>query len=219
MNIYSYFLLFLFYSFVGWIIEIINEIIRERRFVNRGFLIGPYCPIYGCGMLLIIFLLTRYLDEPVVLFVMCVILCSILEYFTSYIMEKMFKARWWDYSDRKFNINGRICLETLIPFGVGGLLIMYLVNPFMVSQITSIPSSILKAISIILFILFMIDNFISFKIIFGFRKTTKKAQKDDTVEITAFVKEILTNKSKLNKRLIKSFPGLKVKYKKKKVKK
>ena len=119
-----YFILFMFYSFIGWIIEIINEIITEKRYVNRGFLVGPYCPIYGFGTIFMITLLTRYLDDFIVLFIMSVVICSLLEYFTSYIMEKMFKARWWDYSDKKFHINGRICLSNCIAFGVLGLLIV-----------------------------------------------------------------------------------------------
>lgn len=215
MNIYMYFLLFIFYSFIGWIIEIINELITEKRYVNRGFLIGPYCPIYGCGVILMILLLNRYLNDPVVLFIMAVVICSILEYFTSYIMEKIFKARWWDYTERKFNINGRICLETMVPFGIGGLIIMYFVNPFITGVLNMIPTVLLKLISIILFVVFLVDNLISFKIIFKFRNITKKEERDNTAEITAKVKEILSKKSKLGKRLIKSFPDLRIKERKK----
>ena len=215
MNIYMYFLLFIFYSFIGWIIEIINELITEKRYVNRGFLIGPYCPIYGCGVILMILLLNRYLNDPVVLFIMAVVICSILEYFTSYIMEKIFKARWWDYTERKFNINGRICLETMVPFGIGGLIIMYFVNPFITGVLNMIPTVLLKLISIILFVVFLVDNLISFKIIFKFRNITKKEERDNTAEITAKVKEILSKKSKLGKRLIKSFPDLRILIKKK----
>lgn len=215
MNIYMYFLLFIFYSFIGWIIEIINELITEKRYVNRGFLIGPYCPIYGCGVILVILLLNRYLNDPVVLFIMAVVICSILEYFTSYIMEKIFKARWWDYTERKFNINGRICLETMVPFGIGGLIIMYFVNPFITGVLNMIPTVLLKLISIILFVVFLVDNLISSKIIFKFRNITKKEERDNTAEITAKVKEILSKKSKLGKRLIKSFPDLRIKERKK----
>ena len=210
MNIYMYFLLFIFYSLIGWIIEIINEFITEKRYVNRGFLIGPYCPIYGCGAIFMIVLLTRYLGDPIVLFIMAIVICFILEYFTSYIMEKIFKARWWDYADRKYNINGRVCLETLVPFGIGGLIIMYLVNPFIMSIITKIPILTVKIISMILFVIFILDISISFNIIFKFRNITKKQERDNTAEITVKVKEILSKKSWFGKRLIKSFPGLKI---------
>lgn len=215
LNIYIYILLFMFYSFVGWVIEIINELITEKRYVNRGFLIGPYCPIYGCGALIIILSLTRYLKDPIVLFIMAVVICSILEYFTSYIMEKIFKARWWDYTNRKYNINGRICLETLVPFGIGGLIIMYLVNPLVMDGINMISVPALKIISLILFVIFLVDISISFNIIFKFRNITKIQERDNTAEITMKVKEILSTRSKLGKRLIKSFPNLKIKRRKK----
>ena len=133
------FLLFITYSFIGWCMEVGCKLVELKKFINRGFLIGPYCPIYGWGCILIIILLNKYTNDPLVLFIMAIVICSILEYFTSYFMEKLFKARWWDYSRRKFNINGRICLETMIPFGLLGCLIMYFVNPFFVSIYSKIP--------------------------------------------------------------------------------
>lgn len=202
--------MFIVYSFIGWVIEIITEYIHHKRFVNRGFLIGPYCPIYGTAAVLIILLLNRYLKDPLCLFVMAVIICSFTEYFTSYMMEKLFNARWWDYSKNKFNINGRICLETMVPFGFAGLILMYFINPLIIKSLLIIPNNILKGISIIIFILFMIDNIISFKIILGFKNVTFNKEIDNTAEITLRVKETLIKKSKFSKRLIKSFPSLKV---------
>ena len=105
---YSYdtlFLLFMLYSIMGWLLEVTCKLIEKHKFINRGFLIGPYCPIYGHGAILMILLLIKYQSDPLLLFTMSIVICSILEYFTSYIMEKVFKARWWDYSRRKFNIN------------------------------------------------------------------------------------------------------------------
>ena len=116
----AYFLLFLVYSFLGWCLEVGVKLYEDHAFVNRGFLIGPYCPIYGFGALIMSIFLNRYLNDPVVLFIMIVFSCSILEYFTSYILEKLFHTRWWDYSNRKFHINGRICLETMSLFAVFG---------------------------------------------------------------------------------------------------
>lgn len=92
-----YFLLFITYAFFGWLMEVICKLIQEKRFINRGFLIGPYCPIYGWGALAITILLKKYLDDPIALFFMSVIICSIIEYLTSYILEKKYNARWWDY--------------------------------------------------------------------------------------------------------------------------
>lgn len=88
--------------------EVVCKLIQFRRFINRGFLIGPYCPIYGFGSVLIGLLLSRYAGEPLVVFILAMVVCGTLEYVTSYLMEKLFHARWWDYSDKRFNLNGRI---------------------------------------------------------------------------------------------------------------
>lgn len=141
---------------------------------------------------------------------MAVVICSVIEYSTSFIMEKLFNARWWDYSNNKFNINGRICLETMIPFGFAGLILMYMINPLITKFFLLIPNVILNVIAIIIFILFLIDNIISFKIILGFKNTTFIQENDNTAEITLRVKEALIKKSKFSKRLIKSFPNLKI---------
>ena len=123
-DIKLYFLLFVIYSLLGWALEVIGKLIECRKFIHRGFLIVPYCPIYGCGALLITFLLKKYANDWIILFTMAIVICGSLEYITSYIMEKIFKARWWDYRHRKLNINGRVCLFTISPFGILGLLIM-----------------------------------------------------------------------------------------------
>lgn len=204
-----YFLLFIIYSFLGWIMEVSGKLIEKKRFINRGFLVGPYCPIYGWGCLAIILLLAKYKDNIILLFIMAIIICSILEYLTSYLMEKLFNARWWDYSKRKFNINGRICLETMIPFGILGSLITYIVNPFITKKITMLSTQTINIISITIFIIFLIDNIISFDVIFKFKKTMKTIEKDGTEEITKKVKKILTEKNWLYRRLIKAFPNTK----------
>lgn len=201
----KYFLLFLFYSFLGWILEMVVCSIADKKVVNRGFLIGPYCPIYGSGCLLIISLLHKYQDDPFTLFIMAVIVCSLLEYFTSYIMEKLFKARWWDYSDRRFNINGRICLDNLVLFGVLGLLIFYVANPFFGGLIDRFNDTVLMVVAIVLFVVFIVDCIISLKVISGFKNVAKSIHKDSTDEITSKVRELLLEKNWLYKRLIKAF--------------
>ncbi len=205
------FLLFIIYSFIGWSIEVVEGLIKERKFSNRGFLLGPYCPVYGCGVISMILFLTKYTNDIVTLFIMCIILFSVWEYTTSFLMEKLFNARWWDYTRYKFNINGRICLETMIPFGLAGLLVMYIVNPFIMQIINNIPSLLLTIISFTLFILFMIDIFISTEAMIKIKGTIKKVKKDNTEEITKRVKELIMEKSYLRKRIIKAFPKLKIK--------
>lgn len=220
-NIVTYFLLFMIYSVAGWIMEVTCKSFEAKKFINRGFMIGPYCPIYGWGAIFITILLKRYISDWIVLFFMSMITCGILEYLTSYVMEKLFHARWWDYSRRKYNINGRICLETLVPFGLLGLTIMYITNPIILNGLQNIPDNILNVIAIVLFVIFIIDGIVSLKVVSNVRATSTKLNKeaktmDNTEEITAKVKEILRNKSVLNRRLINAYPNLQTVLKKKK---
>lgn len=210
LTITQYFLLFIIYAFLGWIMEVSCKLKEYKRFINRGFLIGPYCPIYGFGAVAITILLSRYSYDPVVLFVMAIITCMILEYTTSVVMEKLFKARWWDYSKRKFNLNGRVCLGTAIPFGILGLFIFYVLNPFIIGIFNKISENTLNIIAITLFILLAIDAIISTVVIIGFRKTAvqvgKEGAQDNTEEITRKVREILLQKSWLHRRLVNAYP-------------
>ena len=164
-SIATYFLYFIIIAICGWIMEVVLQLIQKHKFSDRGFLIGPYCPIYGCGGLLITFCLTGIKEHPVALFSMAILICGILEYATSYVMEKIFHARWWDYSENKYNINGRVCLETIIPFGILGVILIYIVNPFIFNNLTKIPENILNIIAIAIALLFVIDNIVSFKVI------------------------------------------------------
>ena len=203
------FLLFLIYSFAGWLIETVGDFIKHKKFINRGFLLGPYCPIYGTGVVLITLFLSKYSDDIFALFFLATMLCGILEYFTSYIMEKIFKARWWDYSKMRFNINGRICLETLVLFGLAGIIILHYLNPFFISFITKIPDTTIHIASSILFFLFITDCIISFKIINSVKsiKVSISSQiKDNTDEISSKVREIIMKKSAPYRRLLFAFP-------------
>ena len=213
-----YFLLFISYAFLGWCMEVTCKFIQYKKFINRGFLIGPYCPIYGWGALAITILLKRYMEDPLVLFVMSTLICSIIEYLTSYFMEKKYHARWWDYSNKKFNINGRICLETLIPFGILGVAIMYGTNPILFKLYNQIPQLVKNILTVILFIGFIVDNIISSNIISSINVEENKLIKDNTEEITEKIKQVLRQKSWLHRRLINAYPGLKdIKVKIKKV--
>ena len=204
-----YFLLFITYAFFGWLMEVICKLIQEKRFINRGFLIGPYCPIYGWGALAITILLKKYLDDPIALFFMSVIICSVIEYLTSYILEKKYHARWWDYSNKKYNINGSICLETLIPFGLLGMIISYFTNPVFFNWYSSLSDIGLHIISGLLLLIFITDNIISSRIVAAIKAEGIKATKDNTEEITQFVTQKLREKSMLHRRLVNAFPNMK----------
>ena len=208
----QYFLLFMIYSVAGWILEVTCKLIEYKRFINRGFLIGPYCPIYGWGAVAITFLLYRYSYDPLILFLMTLLTCSILEYATSWVMEKLFKARWWDYSKRKFNIDGRVCLGTMIPFGIFGMILTYVTNPLIVGGLNKVNPTTLNIIAIVLLVIYLVDNVLSSIVIFGFRKTTvqvgREGRQDNTEQITKKVREILSSRSWMYKRLVDAYPKL-----------
>ena len=206
----DYILIFFIFSFIGWLVEVLEGLINKRGFINRGFLVGPICPIYGIGSLLITFLLKKYTNDPIALFIMAIVVCGVLEYFTSYIMEKLFHARWWDYSGYKYNINGRVCLNTIIPFGILGLLIMYVLNPVCIDLLNKLSELSLNLASIGFLIAIFIDFIVSTNVITHLAKTTIEVGKDldNTEEITKKVKEILLQKSGLYRRVLDAYPKI-----------
>ena len=205
---YTYFLLFIIYSIIGWLLEIVFSYFELKKIVNRGFLIGPYCPIYGVGCLLLILLLSDYADNILVLFGLSIIVCSILEYFTSWIMEKIFKLRWWDYTNMKYNINGRICLETMIPFGIIGVIVVKYVNPWLIDLISLINPHTLTIIVIILMSLFIIDILISSNVVFNLKTVTRNVTKDSTEEIKKAIHKFIHNNLFMYDRIVKAFPNM-----------
>lgn len=205
------FLLFIVYSITGWIIEVIATYPDTKCFVNRGFLIGPYCPIYGNCAIAMIFLLHN-VTNPILSFVLSILICSVGEYVTSYTMEKIFHARWWDYSKNKFNLNGRICLVNSLAFGVLGFLLIKFVNPFVVGLITKLSPTMINVLFYTILTLFIIDNVISFKVIFKIKNMSiKYVHLDNTKEITEKVKKILSDNI-LAKRVFKAFPNIKFRF-------
>lgn len=210
-NICFLFSLFLIYSIIGWFCECIACSIEWKKVVkDRGFLIGPYCPIYGWGGLCAYLILSRYYNDPIVLFILAAVGASVLEYFTSYWMEKLFKARWWDYSNRRFNLEGRVCLGNSFLFGLMGMAFVYFVNPFVTNILSSIPNHILIIVSIIAIIIFLIDNILTFTVVTKLKLRVTKIRKDSTSEIEKQVREFLTSYNFFVKRLFKAFPRLKL---------
>lgn len=194
---------------IGWTLEVIDQFYRQKKLINRGFLLGPYCPVHGIGALLMLLLLSGISNSPIVLFLSAVFICTSLEYLTGYLLEKIFKARWWDYSDYKFNLNGRVCLQNSLFFGIAGVIIIKFANPFFLKLILSIPSHILNIVFLVVFLIFTLDLAISFKVICNFKTLTNSLTKDSTEEISNKVKNSLAKNSILFRRLIKAFPNLK----------
>lgn len=190
------FLLFIIYSFIGYLLEITNCSISEKKLVlNRGFFLGPYLPIYGVSCLLMGSFIIRYKSDFLTVFVMSAFVCTTVEYITSYVLEKIFKARWWDYSDKKFNLEGRVCLFNAFLFGLGGVLFTYVVNPFVVSLLGKIPLLALRIISIILMLVFIIDVCITITTLYQVKVSTIKFKsRDVTAELTKLIREELAKK-------------------------
>ncbi len=203
------FYIFIIYSILGWFMEVVIVSSKKRKITARGFLIGPWCPIYGFGALFITLLLKKYYNDPIALFVMSFLMGTILEYVTSYLMEKLFHARWWDYSNHKFQINGRVSLTTSLGFGLLGLILVYILNPFFLRIIQNIPSIIFCIIMIIILVIFLTDVIASYKIISNIKITKDTNIKDFTEQYNEKVKQILKNKSIFNRRLLNAFPHLK----------
>lgn len=157
-SIYSIILLFFTFSFIGWVWEVSLHLVFDGTFVNRGALYGPWLPIYGGGGVLILALLNKFRKKALVEFGAIIVLCGLVEYFTSYYLEIVHNGmRWWDYTGYFFNFNGRICAEGLLVFGVGGMAIVYLLAPRLDNLFRSIKKKIIMLICLVLLAIFIVD--------------------------------------------------------------
>ncbi len=157
-SLVKYVLLFFFYSFSGWCLESLYCSVGEKRFVNRGFLTGPLCPIYGAAALVIIILIYNpFRDNPLAVFILGIVLCDIVEYVTSYIMEKLFSARWWDYTYEFLNIGGRICLKHTLYWGVISIVFVKTIHPAVENLYSRIDGPYLSFVLIAVLIIFILD--------------------------------------------------------------
>ncbi|MGM9970194.1 MAG: putative ABC transporter permease [Anaeroplasma sp.] len=145
----DYFLYFILYSFLGYICEVIYVSICTKKITNRGFLYSPLCPIYGFGAIIIILMLNWAYDYWCLVLILGIILTSLLEYGTSLAMEQIFHMRWWDYSNKKYNLNGRICLKNSLMFGALVMLVIYLIHPYVVKKFVDLITN--ETIKTILF--------------------------------------------------------------------
>ena len=139
MNIYDILLSFFTYGFLGWCTEVAFAAVKQRQFVNRGFLNGPICPVYGIGVTAVIAVLAQFTDHIVFLYLASTVLVTVLEWFTGYILEKLFHHRWWDYSKMPLNIGGYVCVLFSFIWGVVCVLIVEFIHPFLYSLLLLIP--------------------------------------------------------------------------------
>ena len=149
---------FVIYSFLGWVMESIFRSICEKKIINTGFLRGPFCPIYGIGATIMFLFLDTFANQPILLFFISIVILTAWEYVVGVFLEKAFQTKYWDYSDHKFNIQGRICLTNSICWGVLGILFVKYIHPFVQRTMQMIDVNLLNYIVAILVVVFIIDT-------------------------------------------------------------
>ena len=184
---------FVIYSFLGWVLESIVRTICEKKIINTGFLIGPFCPIYGFGAIIMILFLSKFENNIILLFLSSLIVLSIWEYIVGVILEKLFKTKYWDYSDHKFNYKGRICLTNSLAWGILGVLFIKYIHPFIQNLIGNINYIIIILISSVIAMILLVDAIISIVKIKNIRATLQKIEK-----INEQIKEKLLELKEIN---------------------
>ena len=154
---FNYFLYFIIYSMLGWVAEVLFHLYTEKKLINRGFLNGPWCPIYGTGAISMIIILNRLPQNPILLFFAGAILASLIELITGMILEKVFGNRWWDYSDDRFNIKGYISLKFSILWGIATIILIDFIQPTIEMFLSNISLPTLVIIHNITLIVFVVD--------------------------------------------------------------
>lgn len=172
-NFYELVWIFIIYAFIGWCTEVSYAALDTGKFVNRGFLNGPYCPIYGCGVVIVVAILTPLKENLLIMFAGSFLLTSVLEYITGYILEKVFHNKWWDYSDKPFNIKGYVCLKFSIYWGLACTFIMDIIHPIIYAAIRFIPFVLGVVLLSIIMCVFAADCIITVTTILKFNKRLK----------------------------------------------
>lgn len=231
---YTYLFYFLIYSFLGWILEVCYAALNTKQFINRGFLNGPYCPIYGVGVITIMYFVYPLKQNLLILFLASIIFTSLIELLTGFILEKTFHYRWWDYSNVPFNLGGYICLKFSIIWGLACVFVTEIIHPVVNDLIIWFPKTMGEVISGIFLLLMVIDFVVTVKTVLKLNARMKKLQliadeihrfsdkignkvSTDFLTIHERVEELKDKREKavsekiscLEKRIIASFPDMK----------
>ena len=184
------------YSFFGWVMESILKTYLQKKPVNSGFLYGPFCPIYGFGAIFMFLFLQGFKDNIVLLFVIAFFSLSLWEYVVGWLLEKIFHTKYWDYSENKFNIKGRVCLMNSLFWGFLGVIFIQFMHPFIAEKIDLIPANILTFNVIMISIAMVTDTIVS-----AVKVSNIKSKLDKLKEITETIKEKLEelDKKQVNK--------------------
>ena len=202
-------LLFFAYSFLGWCIEVTLKFFQFHRFINRGFLTGPWLPIYGSGAVLITLAVNGLapLESSVgTTFALSFVLCGTVEYGTSYVMEKRFHARWWDYSQKPMNLHGRVWIGNLILFGLGGVLIIEVLDPLFLGLIGSLSLLRRQILAGVLGSVFLADYIMSHFVLKLVKTGVERSEADNTEEISREIRLLLRDRSVFHRRFAEAYP-------------
>ena len=209
---YEFVIMAFIFSILGWIMEVTLKYIQYHRFIDRGFLIGPYCPIYGFGVVGVTILvggLIGWKGTILETFMAGFVICGFLEYMTSFYMEKLFHARWWDYSTKPMNLNGRIWIGNLILFGIASVVIVRFIAPHYFEFIDRIDPVILSVLAWIILIFMSADYVLSHILMNIVKKEIDNTAGDNTEEISLRMHELLKNRSLLQRRIYQAYPDFK----------
>ena len=202
-------LLFFAYAFLGWCIEVTLKYFQFHRFINRGFLTGPWLPIYGSGAALITIAVKGLspLESSVgTTFMVSFILCGVVEYMTSFVLEKRFHARWWDYSQKPMNLHGRVWIGNLILFGLGGVLIVEMINPLLLRLSGHLSFRLRETLAIILSSIFTADYVMSHFVLKLVKTGVENSEADDTEAINKEIRLLLNDCSFFHRRFAEAYP-------------
>lgn len=194
INLFEVITYFMVYSFLGWGMESVVRSICERKIINTGFLKGPFCPIYGIGAIIMFLFLDGFENKPILLFCIAIIILTAWEYLVGVLLEKLFHTKYWDYSNHKFNFQGRICLTNSICWGILGVLFVKYIHPFIQNVIAKVDKTILNYVIVILFTVFLVDMITSIINVKTMRTTLEKIE-----NINKEIKEKLKEIRKLKK--------------------
>ena len=207
-SFYQLLWLYMIYSFIGWCGEVVVAAVNRHRFVNRGAVSGPFCPIYGLGAAVVAVFFPELKGNPLFLFLGGMVVNTFVEYVTGRIMEMSLHKKWWDYSDQKFNLGGYVCLKTSVLWGICTVLMIYVLNPVFTGLVGLIPKLWGEIILWVLFGLLIVDFIGTVIAVWGLKK--KNGRIDQIREGLGRTSKLLENTMtrRLQARMIKAYPNL-----------
>lgn len=190
---------FIIYSIAGWVLESVYRSFCEKKLINTGFLNGPFCPIYGIGAIIMFLFLEQFQENILILFIISLLVLSIWEYIVGVLLEKVFKTKYWDYSNHKINIKGRVCLFNSICWGILGVLFIKYIHPYVEKNIELFNPYALKITIYIITIILLIDTIISIVSIKNIEKALQKIE-----ELNSQIKDKIEEIKNLNNKNLKT---------------